>query len=257
MPKIERICKVCQNTFLVDPSRLKHGRGQTCSRPCQYKSNRRRVPVTCAQCGMVFEVRQADYDYRVSIGEPPTYCSRRCAHDSPTWKENLGQSLRVSPAAAAARVRSIAAMNADAATPEGRERRRKQTERQMSDPALRSAWLDSVRRRSDDPAWQASPQFRRGVAHAKYRGNKKARETAKARYEYQTWRTAVFTRDDFTCQECRMRGVRLHAHHVKPWADFPELRLDIANGVTLCERCHRAMHAVSTTPGIHDHTPGT
>lgn len=242
MPKIERTCKVCGSVFMVDASRLKHGRGQTCSRDCQYRSIQRRVSVTCAQCGKPFEVRQADYDYRVGIGEPPTYCSRKCTHDSPAWKKNLGDSLRTSPAAIAERTRAIAAMNADAGTPEGRERRRKQTREQMDNPELRAKWQGAIRRRSDSPEWQASAQFRRGNAHAKYKGNKTARETAKARYEYQTWRTAVFQRDDYTCQECSVRGGRLHAHHIQPWAEFPALRFDLSNGVTLCERCHRAIH---------------
>lgn len=55
------------------------------------------------------------------------------------------------------------------------------------------------------------------------------------------WRNAVLERDDYQCQECgAMDG--LHAHHIKPWARFPELRLDIGNGVTLCTSCHKDVH---------------
>ena len=62
----------------------------------------------------------------------------------------------------------------------------------------------------------------------------------RASLEYQLWRTAVFTRDDFTCQECGDdKGGNLHAHHIKPFAYFPELRLVIDNGVTLCRECHK------------------
>ena len=57
--------------------------------------------------------------------------------------------------------------------------------------------------------------------------------------EYQLWRIAIFTRDDFTCQECGERGGRLEADHIKPWALFPELRFAIDNGRTLCQSCHR------------------
>lgn len=57
--------------------------------------------------------------------------------------------------------------------------------------------------------------------------------------EYRDWRIAVFTRDNYTCQECGSRGVTLHADHIKPFAYFPELRLVIENGRTLCVPCHQ------------------
>src|SRR3990167_1065495 len=57
--------------------------------------------------------------------------------------------------------------------------------------------------------------------------------------EYADWRTAVFQRDDYTCQECGSRGYKLNADHIKPFTYFPELRLVIENGRTLCVPCHR------------------
>ncbi len=60
----------------------------------------------------------------------------------------------------------------------------------------------------------------------------------------QIWRNAVFLRDNFTCQNedcefCNNKiGVLLHAHHVKSWKDFPELRFNINNGITYCAEFH-------------------
>ena len=57
--------------------------------------------------------------------------------------------------------------------------------------------------------------------------------------EYRLWREAVFTRDDFTCVWCGVRGGKLNADHIKSFSKYPELRLSIDNGRTLCVPCHK------------------
>jgi len=58
--------------------------------------------------------------------------------------------------------------------------------------------------------------------------------------EYKLWRTAVFERDNYTCIWCGDNsGGNLNADHIKPFCDYPELRLAIDNGRTLCLSCHR------------------
>lgn len=65
--------------------------------------------------------------------------------------------------------------------------------------------------------------------------------------EFTEWRKAVFERDDYICQKCGARSspnskVRLHPHHKKSFTLYPELRFEISNGETLCERCHKEEH---------------
>ena len=48
----------------------------------------------------------------------------------------------------------------------------------------------------------------------------------------------VLERDGYTCKSCGVRGVELHVDHVKSWSDFPELRFNMNNCVTLCRDCH-------------------
>jgi len=61
--------------------------------------------------------------------------------------------------------------------------------------------------------------------------------------EYAAWRTAVFERDNYTCQDCGAHSgaghrVTLEAHHVHEFAEYPDERFVVANGVTLCLACH-------------------
>lgn len=60
--------------------------------------------------------------------------------------------------------------------------------------------------------------------------------------EYKLWRKSVFERDNFTCQKTRIKGGKLHPHHINNFADFPELRTSIENGITLSEKVHREFH---------------
>lgn len=67
-------------------------------------------------------------------------------------------------------------------------------------------------------------------------------ETAKKRnsYKYRQWREIVLKRDK-KCVKCGSTE-KLQAHHIKPFALFPLERYEITNGITLCERCHKAEH---------------
>lgn len=76
--------------------------------------------------------------------------------------------------------------------------------------------------------------------------------------KYKQWRTAVFKRDNYTCQKCQTRSGIRHIDHIKPLAiiiretiekfgkeNIMENLLknkemwDINNGRVLCIRCHK------------------
>lgn len=70
------------------------------------------------------------------------------------------------------------------------------------------------------------------------RSNKQQRHSPK----YNKWRNAVFERDNYTCQDCRVRGGNLNAHHLNSFKKYPKQRYIVNNGIALCEKCHRKRH---------------
>ena len=56
---------------------------------------------------------------------------------------------------------------------------------------------------------------------------------------YREWRKNVYQRDSYLCkinnQDC---SGRLEAHHILEWKEYPELRYNINNGITLCKHHH-------------------
>jgi 5-methylcytosine-specific restriction endonuclease McrA len=78
-------------------------------------------------------------------------------------------------------------------------------------------------------------------------GATKKNKLARSRARYREWREAVFLRDDYTCRRCNARSgqgikVYLHAHHIEPFANNEDLRYDLSNGITLCDKCHHTKH---------------
>jgi hypothetical protein len=57
--------------------------------------------------------------------------------------------------------------------------------------------------------------------------------------EYRNWRLEVYRRDEFKCKinnnDC---CGRIEAHHIMNWIDYPELRYEPNNGITLCHFHH-------------------
>lgn len=75
-----------------------------------------------------------------------------------------------------------------------------------------------------------------------WRGGITAKNTAiRMSSNYREWRRKVFVKDNFSCTDCGTRG-DLHAHHIKEFAKFPELRFVVENGKTVCAECHSKIH---------------
>jgi len=80
-------------------------------------------------------------------------------------------------------------------------------------------------------------------------GITKENELVRKGIEFRLWREAVFARDNWACQKYGYRGekgfgcrVVLHPHHIQNFAEFPELRFAIDNGITLSKQAHNEFH---------------
>ena len=65
--------------------------------------------------------------------------------------------------------------------------------------------------------------------------------------EYREWQKAVWKRDGYICQICEKKpGRKLIAHHTKCYIMYPELRFEVACGISLCRSCHTRLHNNAT-----------
>lgn len=67
-------------------------------------------------------------------------------------------------------------------------------------------------------------------------------------YKSKKWkrkRENILRRDEYTCQECKRYGKTVQAntvHHIFPLENYQELKLVNDNLISLCDKCHEAMH---------------
>ncbi len=81
---------------------------------------------------------------------------------------------------------------------------------------------------------EKNPRWKGGITPE----NRRVRTTL----EMKLWKKACLERDDYTCRKTSIRGGRLVVHHIHNFADFPELRTSIENGITLSVEAHREFH---------------
>ena len=74
-----------------------------------------------------------------------------------------------------------------------------------------------------------------GENHYNWKGGSKHLERVMFKTQMQR---AVFERDDYTCQLCGVRGAALQVDHIRSWAEYVDLRFNINNCRTLCQKCH-------------------
>lgn len=246
--KDQRTCTACARPFIGKAS------GKYCSKECRYQAQPRRdFKRACGSCLSVFHPNY----------ERAKYCSVQCRADAlrgakrPRLKPQLPKLEIPKPAVARKTAMLRVCLWCDI-TFKPRSKTQKYCSRACSHVRLpelthtcracsqtflskdasrvlcskKCETIDKVSRLAG-----ANSHFWRGGTTAEA---KRVRTSA----AYKAWRKAVFERDGYCCQECGAKSgkgcpVELHPDHIKPFALYPELRLDIDNGRTLCAPCHR------------------
>jgi transposase len=124
--------------------------------------------------------------------------------------------------------------------PEYREKLKLKHKIRWSYPDYKKKMSDIRKQLWKDPIYKL--KIRKSLSKVKrYKQQREPREERKL-LEYKLWVEAILKRDNYTCQKCGKRGKKLEVHHIFNWADYPELRYAIDNGITLCRECHREFH---------------
>jgi len=110
---------------------------------------------------------------------------------------------------------------------------------------MRSTGSEKGHQRTTEKSRELQSKARRGKHLASdnpnWRGGIPFHDPDRNRFQAKVWVKAVKTRDGWKCVECASTE-RLHAHHIKRWRDYPDLRYDVSNGITLCYSCHERAH---------------
>lgn len=88
--------------------------------------------------------------------------------------------------------------------------------------------------------------FNLGVNNSKYNPTITDEERIIGRkyQEYDVFIRKVLIRDNYTCQCCGHKNTDLEIHHLNGYNWYIEGRVDVKNGITLCQKCHYSFHSI-------------
>lgn len=77
------------------------------------------------------------------------------------------------------------------------------------------------------------------IKYRKYTKSSNVRTRDYQNPQNQEWRHKVLDRDEHHCQwpGCKTKS-KLEIHHILKYCDYPHMRYDINNGITLCQKHH-------------------
>lgn len=184
---------------------------------------------SCAQCGKLFEKRKSDslekWNTRIRFCSKPCWYQWKTMQKKPAWNHGLTAKDHPSILSGAIKKKGI--------NPFTKEQMKAQAER------MRGTHHSEVTK-------QKMSQAHKNEKHWNWKGGI-TNEVHRLRQQmaYTHWKEQVHLRDADTCQHCGVQSAtrKLDTHHLKAFKDYPDLRYEVSNGITLCGSCHTKEHA--------------
>lgn len=162
----------------------------------------------CKKMGVTHKKRYEDPEERRKTGEATSKAVQKLLSD-PEYRKILGEAISI------------------------------RTIERYGDPEERLKLSIAAIKRYEDPIERIKTSAAvRGIAIDDWEDFLYNYEDSRVSPEYSNWRQSVYRRDYHTCQMCDTNEGIIHAHHILPVRDYPELLLEPENGITLCKKCH-------------------
>lgn len=107
-----------------------------------------------------------------------------------------------------------------------------ESKKKMSDSHIGKYVSSETRKKLSD--------MKKGSKHWNWKGGTNNRDVHSLyNPEYVDWRSKVLKRDLFKCRLANEKCLGgLQVHHILPWRDYPDMRYEISNGISLCHAHH-------------------
>ena len=146
------------------------------------------------------------YTYKYPAKKSNKFCSTECYHSYVKGKKLTGKALD----------------NAQLSI-------KKALDARMNNPVVRKKWIAKMKKINVGSKNWKWIEDRSKVVNQDERNSEK----------YKEWRKKVIERDRYKCKinnkDC---GGKIEVHHILSWRDYPELRYNVTNGITLCKNHH-------------------
>jgi len=241
--KVKRICETCNKEFERYPSQAK----RFCSKNCMFIGQKGSghpnyigtVACVCGYCGKHLE-KHARYIEKYKT----TYCNARC-HDKAQIGVEIAPrlELKCQQCGNVFRVKKSGLANHHMfCTPRCRYDSQKVAKIERTCEHCHNIFLAFPSAIKYHGARFCSntckDTYNRGWNNVRFKDASSEVEKLRQSPAYIAWRTSVFIRDGKKCIWCGSTK-DIEADHIKPRYLFPELTLELSNGRTLCNSCHR------------------
>jgi hypothetical protein len=227
------VCEFCNKEYKTSPNWYNRNKHHTCSRQCSFDLKKKLSTKQCENCGKEF--------YSNSHQKEKLFCSRECARAF----SRLETEERICPVCNNSFVYKIGGYHDQKTCSVSCGQKLKTVTRCIKFNCIicnkeyyrTKYWVNKIPSRvSRFCSKECKDKGLTGKGHPNYNPNKKLEKD-----QLREWSREVKRRDKYVCQKCGSKK-NLHAHHIKEKSRFKDLRLDLENGITLCNVCHANEH---------------